>query len=309
MEAILNIYSYFQYLFENTYTKKIVKTFVDLFLQLWPFILSGIFITTVLTLYFPKEKIAGLFKKHTLLSIVVSVCAGAVSPIGTYALIPLMGMLLRTGAFPVAPLVAFMISSPLINPFLFLLTAGAFGLPMAMLRVSASIVLGLVGGLLAYRFWHRAGDTPVEMGGYNQDLGTNDKASLSAFWKELSSQSRFILKVFSLALLTAAVVSVVVPADVIGKILGGKSNLSVIIAVAAGIPLYACGGGSIPVIEVLYDMGMSKGAVLGFFISGPATKASTLAALFACIERRIVMLYFAVTVTGALLFGIIYNLF
>jgi uncharacterized membrane protein YraQ (UPF0718 family) len=107
----------------------------------------------------------------------------------------------------------------------------------------------------------------------------------------------------------AAAVAALIPADLIFRVLGGESSFTVLLAVLLGIPLYACGGGTIPVMVVLHDMGMSQGAILGFFISGPATKASTLAALVAALEKKAVILYLAVTLIGAFAFGIAYNLF
>jgi uncharacterized membrane protein YraQ (UPF0718 family) len=94
----------------------------------------------------------------------------------------------------------------------------------------------------------------------------------------------------------------------VARVLGGYSPLSITLAVLAGIPLYACGGGAIPVMEVLAEKGMNHGAILAFFISGPAAKFSTLAALLVSLPRRLFWLYCLVTLGGALAFGLVYGL-
>lgn len=295
--------------FQGTYTLKVVSVFLELLGQLWIYIVAGILLVAFLKLRFPRAKVPGQLGRKGWIPVIASVVLGAVSPIGTYALIPLMASLLRAGSFPVAPLMGFLVASPLINPLLFVLTLGAFGPGMALMRLAAAIVLGLVAALIAHRFWpnglpSRNRNVPGSMHPMEPRPFT-----LRNFVGEVLKEGVFTGRIFLLSLLVAALTSVFIPADLVGRILGGHPNLSVFIAVLAGVPLYACGGGTIPVMEVLMQMGMSKGAILAFFISGPATKFSTLAALFACMDRRVIALYISVTLAGAFLFGFCYNLF
>src|SRR3989339_91787 len=308
METLERWYSYFLFVFRNTHTKKIIVTFADLFSQMCLFVLVGIVASALLTLYFPRDRINRGFSGHGFAAVIIATFLGGISPVGTYAVIPIIASLLKSKAIPVAPLIAFLIASPLINPILFFLTLGAFGPEMAVMRVAASIGLGLVGGLIAQRLWRHAGNGQTQSGHATPAI-PGGPFSWRQLGMELLKQGKFIGRVFLISLLVAALVNILVPSDLVLRVLGGNSKISVLIAVAAGGPLYACGGGSIPVIEVLYQSGMSKGAVLAFFISGPATKMSTLAALFASMEKRVVTLYLIVTLFGAFLFGIAYNLF
>ena len=94
--------------------------------------------------------------------------------------------------------------------------------------------------------------------------------------------------------------------DWIVHILGDASHWSVPAAVALGVPLYACGGGTIPVIDSMMQMGMTRGAALAFFISGPATKFSTLSVFGTVFGSRLLGLYLAVMLVGALIWGWFY---
>jgi len=91
--------------------------------------------------------------------------------------------------------------------------------------------------------------------------------------------------------------------------LGHNQILSVFASTAAGIPLYSCGGTVIPVMKELADMGVNKGAILAFLISGPATKISTLVLLTTMFKKGIVAVYFALSIVGAIVFGIAYHFF
>jgi hypothetical protein len=304
METISDLRICLARLFENTYTRKVIVTFWDLFVQLFPSLIAGVLLSSVLIVCLPRDRLGAFLNRRGFLALASAVCLGAISPIGTYAVIPFIASLMRAGTFPRAPLMAFLIASPLINPLLFFLTRAAFGLEMALMRVAAALVLGALGGILSFWIW-KAPRSPASPAPSTPWPGF----SRHAFGVELLKQSKFIGRIFTLSLLVAAAVSALVPADLIFRVLGGESSFTVLLAVLLGIPLYACGGGTIPVMAVLHDMGMSQGAILGFFISGPATKASTLAALFAAMDRKTVILYLAITLIGAFAFGMVYNLF
>ena len=46
-----------------------------------------------------------------------------------------------------------------------------------------------------------------------------------------------------------------------------------------GVPMYVCGGGTIPLIAQWMRQGMSMGAAASFMLTGPATKLSNLSAV------------------------------
>ena len=73
-----------------------------------------------------------------------------------------------------------------------------------------------------------------------------------------------------------------------------------------GVPLYACGGGAIPVVETMIRLGMTPGAALAFFIAGSATKFHTVGPLAAVFSRRVLACYLVVMIAAALAWGYLY---
>lgn len=303
------------YYFAGTYTHRVLLSAWDLFCQLWFFVVAGIVLAAAVSVFWDKSKIAYYFERTGRLSIVMAALLALVCPLGTYVLIPLIAGLLVVG-LPAAPLVAFLVASPLINPILFSLTAGAFGYQMAIARAVSALTLGIFAGLVTEKLISlkvlNQFNLCVSQGSFNRqstlqsgrDMG--EKPLIGRFISELLGLTRFVGKYFTLAILVAAVVKVLVPANWVIRTLGSGRSFSVLVAVAAGVPLYACGGGTIPIIKVLQDMGMGQGAILGFFISGPATKISTLVALKAAFRKEMLFLYLGTTLIGALIFGYLY---
>lgn len=60
---------------------------------------------------------------------------------------------------------------------------------------------------------------------------------------------------------------------------GGNQACEILMAATVGVPLYACGGGTIPLLQQWMWEGMSLGSASAFMITGPATKITNLGAL------------------------------
>jgi uncharacterized membrane protein YraQ (UPF0718 family) len=103
-------------------------------------------------------------------------------------------------------------------------------------------------------------------------------------------------------------VQTVVPAAWISALLGAGRWHGVLLAGVLGVPFYACGGGAVPVIAGLSAQGMSPGAALAFFLAGPATRLTSLAALGTLLNRRALAAYVAYVVAAAALAGTVLNL-
>lgn len=123
----------------------------ETFVHNWPFLLFSIIIATSLKLYVDLNKVAGWLNKYKQAGVAGATLVAVTTPLcscGTTALI--LGML--ASAMPWAPIVAFMVSSPLTSPEELVYSAGLFGWPFALAFFIASSVLGFAGGGLAAFF-------------------------------------------------------------------------------------------------------------------------------------------------------------
>ena len=78
---------------------------------------------------------------------------------------------------------------------------------------------------------------------------------------------------------------------------------TVVFSSLLGVPLYACGGATIPVMRELSEQGVPAGAILAFLWSGPATRITALAALSSIFRLRHVVLYGVYIVIAAIALG------
>ena len=117
----------------------------------WPFLVLSIFIATALKLFIDTEKVSAFLGRHRRAGVLAATGAAVATPLcscGTTAVV--LGMMAST--MPWAPIIAFMVASPLTSPEELIYSAGLFGWPFALAFFAASIVLGLTGGWIAALF-------------------------------------------------------------------------------------------------------------------------------------------------------------
>ncbi|MSR81439.1 MAG: hypothetical protein EXS58_00720 [Candidatus Latescibacteria bacterium] len=307
---LLRLLGVVQSAFQDTYTGRILFVCWDLVGQMWYFVMIGAVLSTLAWRFLPRGQVGRALSRRG--SILVAAILALVSPLCTFAAIPVVGSLLAAGA-PAAPLVAFLVASPLMNPTLFLYTAGVLGWEMALARVLTALSLGIAAGLGAQVALRRGlldfsgvaldpAPDPARAGGQDRPL----VAELKTLGRRLGKDLVFIGKFFALGIFIAALTKTVLSAELVRQWLGPGSRWGVPLAVGMGVPLYACGGGTIPIVQTMMEMGMSQGVALAFFIAGPATKFPTLAALGAVFGRRLLGYYLAVVLAGALFWGYVY---
>lgn len=294
--------------FSYSYTYKIIIDSWGLFQTLWIYLLIGIIFTAIFQAFIDKKKLSDWVKNHSHISIIGAAAFGVISPLGTYVCIPMAGSLYRKGT-PLGPLMAFLVASPILNPTIFMLTVGAFGYSIALVRLLSGVLLGIFAGYLFTYLGKKVGEVTI----IEEDVSSNpssvpQRTFLQKVFKEFKGSTIYMSKYFSLAIVIAAAIKNVITVEQVEWLLGSGSFMSVVFAAGAGIPLYSCGGAAIPVLYQLAEMGMTKGAILAFFISGPSTRVSNLVIVNTVFNTRILFIYLAVVILGAVMFGFLYNL-
>jgi uncharacterized membrane protein YraQ (UPF0718 family) len=111
----------------------------------WMFLLLSIVMAAFLKLYLDSSKVSSFLSRNKGAGVLAATAAAVGTPLcscGTMAVI--LGMMAST--MPWAPVIAFMVSSPLTSPGELIYSAGLFGVPFALAFFIASILLGLAGG-------------------------------------------------------------------------------------------------------------------------------------------------------------------
>ena len=296
----MDLYYQIQFLLEGTYTIRIIENFIDLSVNIAPYLVISILLNIAALRYFNSHKIT-FVPKNEYASIIIAACIGLASPLPTYAAIPI-GLSLLSAGIPFSAILTFVITSPLMNPSIFFLTATQMGMEMAVVRTATAFLLGMSGGLLTMKIFSSLAKFIPAIQAYKPRPGR-------PLLTEIYRNSVYVLKYFSIAIFLSSAVKALVPPELIGKMLGGNVKVSTLVAMGLGVPFYSCGGAAIPFIKTLMDLGMTKGATLAFFTVGPATKVETLYAFKRMLGIKILFFYLTLTIVFSYSAGLIYSLF
>ena len=225
---------------------------------------------------------------------------GAASPVCMYGTVPLIAALGKNGAAdPV--LAAFMVGSILINPNLFVFSL-ALGAPLAFLRLFACLAAGTFAGI-AVRLFVAKG-TLFDFKAFADDRGRTGRPGVRAYVASVGRGLRKTSPYFLGGIALTALFDRYFPRDLIGSAFGGSTGLGPLIAASVGVPVYVCGGGTIPLLKAWLGMGMTTGSAVAFCLSGPATKLTNLGAVKIILGTRNFLLYLGFTIGFAVAAGL-----
>lgn len=247
-----------------------------------------------------------LLGKHRIgiLGIVVSGVLGIASPLCMYGTIPIAASLSRSGVRE-DWLATFMMSSILLNPQLILYSA-ALGASVLAARVITCILCGILAGL-CIRIFYR-GTSFFHFSGFEEQKSRDtDPNMLLRYLKNVWRNVKATGPYFLLGLILSALFQRYVPAEMMTTLFGGNEAFGVLMAATVGVPLYACGGGTIPLLQQWLWEGMSIGSAVSFMLTGPATKITNLGALKIVLGAKRFCLYLFYVMAYSFLMGNIVN--
>lgn len=259
---------------------------------------------------FLKEHIHRAFrsmgeKRLGTMGIVVASALGIASPLCMYGTIPIAASFSKSGMRD-DWLAAFMMSSILLNPQLIIYSA-ALGVPALTVRMLSCFLCGIfAGGLL--RIFYR--NQPFfNFHGFEKPVSRDtDSNLLLRFLKNLGRNVKATGWYFLAGIALSALFQRYVPTDVMTGLFGGNEAFGVLMAATIGVPLYACGGGTIPLLQAWLMDGMSLGSAAAFMITGPATKITNLGALKIVLGIKHFVLYLLFVMVFSFVTGLAVNL-
>ena len=199
-----------------------------------------------------------------------------------------------------------MMSSVLLNPQLILYSM-ALGWKALAVRVVSCFACGVVAGLLVHYAFHDRNFFSFK--GFSERSGRDTHPNLFLrFIFNFGRNLRATGPWFLLGVILSALFQRYVPEELVGNLFGAQKRYGLLLAATIGVPLYVCGGGTIPMLRDWLAEGMSLGAAASFMITGPATKITNLGALKIVMGIRNFAIYIAFVILFSLLAGLIVNL-
>jgi hypothetical protein len=278
-----------------------------------PWFAISVFFAAVAKATGAEGLIARAFEGRQARMVVMASLVGALSPFCSCGVIPLVAGLLGAGV-PLAPVMAFWISSPLMDPNMFILTAAELGLGFAVAKTLAAIGMGAASGFATMALArHGALDDALRMAPQSC-CGSSARTRASVvwrFWEEGNRSQAFLTQAgettwflgrwLALAFVLEYLMLMWLPASTVARWLGQDGPWAIPLAVLTGIPAYLNGFAAIPLVAGLMGLGMSPAAALGFMLGGGVTSIPAMVAVYALVRLKVFGWYLGLAAAGALL--------
>jgi uncharacterized protein len=293
----------------------------------WPYLLLSILAAAAVPVYLGTDRLSRWLSQRRWLAIGAAVTLATLTPFcscGTTAIV--LGMLAtRT---PWAPIVAFMVASPLTSPEELLLSAGLFGWPFALIFFAGTIALGFAAGavtdLLERTGW-LAGQARIRTAGCTDGgcpvpapdpdpppgcgtaasaaAGTLARLRLPELARQLRGPGRRLALYFIGYSAIGYLLIELLPTGLLTGLLSGHSPASIALAAAAGVPVYITTEASLPMVAALIHGGLGLGPAMAFLVTGAGTSIGAITGALIIARTRVITLVVALLFAGALILG------
>ena len=280
----------------------------SLCLQMSPFLLMGMFVSGLISMFVNSRLILKHIGSKNFLSILKSTVLGIPVPLCSCGVIPVAATLRDSGASK-GSTVSFLVSTPQTGVDSIFLTYGMLGPVFALFRPLAAFVSGIFSGMVINSF-----DDDTHHHLPDPDDAPNDKKPFierlysGLSYGFLTLPSDIVVPLFQ-GLIIAAAIAIIIPPDFIAEKFSTNSYIMLFMMLAVSLPIYVCATASIPIAVALMAKGVTAGAVFVFLMAGPATNASSIAVVKNILGRKTMAHYLFLISSTAVLFGFILDSF
>lgn len=254
--------------------------------------------------------------------IVFAALIGGLSPFCSCEVIVFISALLAVGT-PLSAVMAFWLSSPLMDPPMFIITTGAIGVEFAIAKTVAAVAIGLMGGFGVKLLSSSALlESPLrETVKTGKCCGSSNGLEGKPEWRvwrfaerrksfllTVAGNAVFLGKWLFLAYILQEMSKEFVPASVVADYLGGEGIKPVLLASLLGGPAYLNGYAAVSLVAGFLDQGMSQGAAMSFVLAGGISCFAAAIAVWALVKPKVFGLYLGFAFIGSVAAGLLWGL-
>ncbi|EJB5816471.1 organoarsenical efflux permease ArsP [Campylobacter jejuni] len=306
------------------------KEFLYLFTELSVLFIAISFLVSII-----NQKYEGIFKKQLagdkISSYFKAIFLGALTPFCSCSTIPLLRAFLEAKV-KLSVALAYLFTSPLINPIIFSMLFITFGLKLSLTYVVFLVFLIFIVSFVFSKFKeesflkHIPKNTKSNI--FTQTThnpsnfifkqksccaNTQDKPkNITINYKELFKESlknyKKLLPYIVVAVFIGAFIHGFIPQEILQKYLNGNEILSIVLAAFLGIFLYLRVETIIPIGLALLQMGISQGVIMSFLIAGAGCSLPELILLKQMFKIKFLFLFVMIILGVAISFGVFINL-
>ncbi len=266
--------------------------------------------------------------KYGFISIFLASLVGVLTPLCACGILTTAITLLFAG-LPLAPVMALLVSSPLISPSAYLLTLSDLGPHWTVIRTVAAFSMGVFAGVITHLIRDRGFQTNtlflegvIPEGDFHDhdypedNLRCNCKEKFGnriarktdkkfiIFWAKSSDMLWLVGKYVLVGISIGAIIERYMPSEWIYNLFGREGRLNIVWITLGTVPIFLH---QISASSILYhikstlDGTLNGGAGLAFLIGEPVTAIPTMIMLWTIFKKRVFFLYMFICIAGTII--------
>lgn len=299
--------------------------------ELWdvfPYFIIGIFIAGYIRTYKLAVKMQATLKRYGLLSVFLATVVGMITPLCACGTLTTAVSLLFA-RFPLAPVMALLVTSPLLSPSTYLLTLNDLGPEWTVIRTIAAFSMGMFAGTVTHLLRNRGFHTDaifiegaIPRGDFHDEEYPDERLrcdckekfghrvaartnNMFVIFLAKSSEMLWMVGKYVIAgVVIGAIVERYMPYEWIFSLFGQKSALSIVWVALGSVPIFLHQLSVSSILSHIKSMlhgTLDAGAALAFIIGGPVTAMPTMVMFWTIFKKKVFFLYMVICLAGTLL--------
>lgn len=304
--------------------------------EVFPYYITGVLLAGYLRTYKIATKLQASLRRYGVLSVFIASFVGIITPLCACGTITTAVSLLFAG-MPLAPVMALMVTSPLMSPSTYLLTLNDLGPEWTVIRTISALAMGIFAGLITHFLRNkgfRTGEIFIEGGIVRGDFHDEDypderlrcncrqnfgnrvavrtSNKFIIFLAKSSEMLWLVGKYVIVGVVTGIIIERYMPYEWIYRFFGQADPLNIVWVTLGSVPIFLhqiSGSSVLSHIKNSLHGTIDAGAGLAFMIGGPVTAIPTMVMFWSIFKKRVFFLYMFVCIAGTVLIAYTFQFF
>ncbi|MGR9047217.1 permease [Halobacillus faecis] len=283
--------------------------FISIVLEAIPFVLLGVFISSVIQTFLKEETLNRFIPKNPALALLPAVTIGAIFPVCECAIVPIVRRLIQKG-MPLHVGIVILVSAPVLNPIVFLSTFYAFqtDLTMAWSRMGLAFIVSILIGAVIYAYYGNSWQLNKKIASvHNHHHNHQERNRLAETFQHASDEFFDMGKFLILGALFASIVQTFLARDFLIE-LGNGMLAGPLVMMTLAYVLSLCSEADAFVASSFKGL-FSTSSILAFLVYGPMTDLKNTILMFAYFKKRFVLAFIGIVSMTVYTITILFDVF
>lgn len=294
----------------NTFIETI-KYFITIMAELVVLFIGISTIIAFVLMYVPQEKLKKWMSGKGIWGNIMAVLFGAVTPFCACSTVPITLGLLQAGV-SFGTVMSFVISSPLMDPLVFIMLGTFMGWDVAIVFFILTSAIAVIAGVMLDKMGWSSQVKNVRLKGgvhgLNEEVPKGFKVRLKISFLKAWGDFKGVFLYMVIGVAIGAAIYGYLPEELLAKVAGPDNPFAVLVVALIGMPLYIRVESAIPIGLALIDKGASMGSVIALIISGAGIAIPELTMLASIFKKKIIIAFVVIVFVMAVVSGLIFNM-